>query len=453
MHSISSEIFSQSLNLENFIPTKFLNKLMEDCQRVRAFDPISTLHCFMLQVLNNGSCKEALAAFNSVRIKNALKISSMNSAAYCKARRKLNLECLQDIALETGKELEEKAVRWRWKTKEVFIVDGTIIQVEDTEDNRSEYPIVEARGKQLGQPKARMLACIGLASGALVDAELGKYSGKGQSEVTLFRRMLPRIKEKSIVLLDRFFTSFFLQSEMRDCGVDYVIRGRDEFVKRFLGSKKDLLVKLKRPDKGTYKYDGDYLNYPDQLLVRMIKSTIHRKGYRSATLYLMTSFIDQKKHPKNDIEYLYTQRWNIELDIRNFKISLGGSFLMTKSPEMAKREIWVRLIAYNFIRKLLHLTANKNNEKGPRKWSFKTAISLYRHIIFSLGDGFLEVFLDLMGTEKLNSKYRREPRALKKRPHRFCFLTVPRKEAQKENWGYARRSGRRAFKDGYGQKP
>lgn len=453
MNLISTALLSQSLNLENFIPSKYLETLMQDCSRVRVFDPVSTLHCFLMQIFNKGSCKEALASFNSTRIKNNLKTTSMNSAAYCKARRKLNTDCLQDIALSTGQEIERKSKEWRWKDKEIYLIDGTVIQVEDTEENRQEYPINKARNKQLGLPKARMLACFGLASGALVDAELGKYIGKGQSEVTLFRNMLPRIRKNSLLLLDRFFTSFFLQCEMKEHEIDYVIRARDQFALKVLGNKRDMIVALKRPEQRAYQYGGDYHSYPEKLSVRMIKSTVRRKGFRSATLFLMTSLLDEKKHPKKDIEFLYMQRWNVELDIRNFKESVGGSFLLTKTPEMSKKEIWVRLIAYNFIRKILCSTADRHRRHGPRKWSFKTAISLYRNIVFNLGNDFFDDLLNLMGTEKLNSKYRREPRALKNRHHRYCYLTVSRAEAKNENWGYARRSGRRAFKDGYGSKP
>lgn len=452
VNSISAALFSQSLNLKNFIPHKLLDTLVKSCQRFRVFDPVSTLHCFIMQVHNNGSCKEALAAFNAARLKNGLSPVSMNSAAYCKARKKLNNNCLQDIALTTGKSIEEEAKQWRWRGKEVSIIDGTITQLEDTESNREEYPLVKAKGKQLGQPKARILACFGLSSGALIDAELGKYSGKGQSETTLFRKLLPRIKSHSLLLLDRFFTSFFLQFEMKEAGVDYVIRSRDKFAQKILGNKKDCLVSIKRPCKSSYQYDENYFKYPESLKVRMVKSTIRRKGFRSATLYVITSLLDKKKYSKKDIEFLYMQRWNVELDIRNFKESLGGSFLTTKSPDMVIREIWVRFIAYNLIRKLLCLASKHHESLNPRKFSFKTAISLFRNIVFNLGDEYLEVMLDLMGTEKLNAKYRREPRALKKRPYKYCYLTVPREKAGDENWGYARRSGRRAFKNGYSEK-
>lgn len=96
--------------------------------------------------------------------------------------------------------------------------------------------------------------------------------------------------------------------------------------------------------------------------------------------------------------------------------------------------------------------AARHEKYSPRKWSFRTAISLYGHIVINSGNEFFNDFLDLMKTEKLNSKYRREPRALNNHPHRYCFLTVSRVKSKSGNWRYARRSGRRVFKDGYGSK-
>ncbi|MBT3979799.1 MAG: hypothetical protein HOE90_00520, partial [Bacteriovoracaceae bacterium] len=76
----------------------------------------------MLQILKNGSCKEALSAFNLSRLKNGLKLVSMNSAAFCKARKKLCQETLKQIALETGKSVEKDASAWKWKNRDVYLV-------------------------------------------------------------------------------------------------------------------------------------------------------------------------------------------------------------------------------------------------------------------------------------------------------------------------------------------
>src|SRR5690606_25276792 len=124
-----------------------------------------------------------------------------------------------------------------------------------------------------------------------------------------------------------------------------------------------------------------------------IKSTMVRKGFRSRSMYLITSFTDEKSYSKQEVEELYLKRWHVELDIRNFKESLGGAFLRSKTPQMAKREIWVRLITYNMVRKILGCVAIFHRQGGPRKWSFKTAISLYRNVVLRFGESDMATLL------------------------------------------------------------
>jgi hypothetical protein len=448
MNSISSIVGSQSFSLKNFIPHKYIDLLMADCLRIRDFDPVSTLHCFVLQILKNGSCKEALAAFNLCRLKNGLKLVSMNSAAFCKARKKLRQETLKQIALETGKSIEKEASAWKWKDRDVYLVDGTVLQLEDTKEIRSIYPITKARNIQQGQPKLRALGLFGLASGALLDCELGKYVGKGQAETTLFGKMLLRIKSDSIIVLDRFFTSFIIQEKILRSGNDYVIRARNLFAKKHLGRKNDVTVTIVKPLRSAYEGDFDYDEIVQQIDVRIIKSSIKRKGFRVAVTYIMTSFIDGKSYKKSDIEDLYLKRWNVELDIRNFKTTLGSSLLKTKTPEMILKEIWVRIICYNLIRKIIGLTSNYFNDHCPRKRSFKTAMSLYSNVVLGMGEKALIDVILLLKTEILNAKYRREPRAVKKRNSRYCLLTTDRKNAKKQEWGYSRRSGHQGLSKG-----
>ena len=46
-------------------------------------------------------------------------------------------------------------------------------------------------------------------------------------------------------------------------------------------------------------------------------------------------------------------QWDIELDLRNIKTTLGMEQLRCKTPEMAEKELWVYLLAYNLIRLLM----------------------------------------------------------------------------------------------------
>lgn len=245
---------------------------------------------------------------------------------------------LETIAKETGKIINSKASSWSWRQRDVYLIDGTVINLEDTKQIRDEFPLTFSKDKQQGQPKLRLLGMFSLASGSFLDGEIGKYTGKGQSEVSLMRKLLTRISKGSVLVLDRFFTSYFLQVMFLDAGIDYVIRGRDKSVKKLLGRKSDRIVEIQKPRHKEWQvYQIDKI--PQKIKVRVMKSSIKRRGFRTATIYIMTSFLDQKTYSKEDIEKLYIERWGVELDIRHLKNTLNARQLSSKSPSMARKEL------------------------------------------------------------------------------------------------------------------
>ena len=444
MKPTMNSLNSHKITLKNFISNDLISSLMDDCKRKRIFDPATTLYCFLHQVLSGCSGIGAVINLNIQRKKEGLKLASINTAAFTCAKKKLSEDRLIEIAKKTGEKIDAQTSFWKWRGKNVYLVDGTVINLEDTKEIKNEYPLTYSNVKQQGQPKLRLLGLFSQSSGAFLDGEIGKYSGKGQSEITLMQKMLPRIKAGSVLVLDRFFTSYFLQNMFIKHGIDYVIRGRDNFVKKGLGRSKDKIIELEMPSSSSYKsYQTEGVT--KFLKVRMIKSTIKRDGFRTATIYIMTSFLDQKKYPKAEIEKLYLSRWEVELDIRNLKCTLGASQLRSKSSTLARKELWVNLIAYNLIRNLNVQISSVDNKIPPRKRSFKMTLKSYIEVIRSIGSRGLSVLVEMLMNKVLNSKYRREPRALKKRKTSYCYLTVSRNESKKEVWGYARRKGHKGL--------
>jgi hypothetical protein len=117
--------------------------------------------------------------------------------------------------------------------------------------------------------------------------------------------------------------------------------------------------------------------------------------------------------------------------------------LRSKSPSLARKELWVHLIAYNLVRTVNNLCANKYRKEEPHKQSFKLSLKLYLYSLISLISFEVhEDKLEILKDEILKTKYRREPRAIRKRSSRYPLLTTSRKLAKNEKWGYSRRRGR-----------
>ena len=66
-----------------------------------------------------------------------------------------------------------------WRGREIKLVDGTTIQMSDTEDNQDHYPQHGNQAVGVGFPLARLVGVISLSTGALIDAVMGPHKGKG----------------------------------------------------------------------------------------------------------------------------------------------------------------------------------------------------------------------------------------------------------------------------------
>ena len=153
----------------------------------------------------------------------------------------------------------------------------------------------------------------------------------------------------------------------------------------------------------------------------------------------MTSLLDRQYAPKEELGWLYSQRWAAELNLAAVKTVLKMQHLRSKTPEMVRKEIWATLLAYNLIRKLIAEAAHQNGLL-PAEISFKGAVQNLNafHPLWSIpgvnADGaVLQTLLLLISQIRVaNRPGRVEPRAIKKRPRPFPRLHLPRAEAREK---------------------
>jgi len=149
---------------------------------------------------------------------------------------------------------------------------------------------------------------------------------------------------------------------------------------------------------------------------------------------LITTLYDPARAPRQALKALYRSRWQVELDIRHIKTTLGMEALSCKTPEMAEKELWVYLLAYNLVR-LLMVPSAVLAKVLPRTLSFKHALQCWQAWYQQLlachtSDDLTELFR-LIGQQRVGNRPGRiEPRAVKRRPKPLPLLTRPRHEAQ-----------------------
>lgn len=403
--------------------------------RERLFPPTETLSMFMAQALSaDGSCRQAVDEAAVKRLIAGMSPCSSNTAAYCKARARLPQAMVEALAQRTGALVTEAlADGWLWRGRRVLLTDGTTVTLPDTEENQEAYPQPGSQRPGLGFPIMRLVGLLCLASGALLDAASGPCEGKGSDEQTLFRGLLDQLNEGDILLGDAYFPTYFLLCALRRRGVDGVFeqygarrRSTDFTLGEPLGAR-DHLITWSRPKRPSWMSEEDYARVPEQLTVREL--------YAGGKL-LVTTFLDPKQTPKGVLKALYRRRWTVELDIRNIKTTLGMEQLRCRTPEMARKELWVYLLAYNLIR-LLMAQAALLADQVPRQLSFKHTVQVWINWQQRGGDGcdgsLMHGLLLLIAQPRVGLRPGRiEPRQLKRRNNTFPLMTKPRRQAREE---------------------
>ncbi len=123
----------------------------------------------------------------------------------------------------------------------------------------------------------------------------------------------------------------------------------------------------------------------------------------------------------------------MELDIRNIKQTLGLDHVRCKTPHMVRRELWVTMLAYNLIRKVIATSAVVHG-KEPRRLGFTRACQtiLASWMLWSTGSCrhpramYAMLLEQIAANEVANRPGRIEPRVLKRRRHRYPLMQRPR---------------------------
>lgn len=402
--------------------------------RERLYPPTVTLSMFMRQALDeDSSCQRAVNGWAVRRAAEGLSPQSIRTGAYCKARQRLPVEMVTALTRETGQLLCARAqAGWRWRGRTVKLVDGTGISMPDTEENQTHYPQPGSQAEGVGFPLARLVGVICLATGAVLDAAMGRFEGKGHSELDLFRGLPGVFFPGDVMLADALYCNYFLIATLQASGVDVLFEQHGARITDFrrgeaLGQR-DHLVRWPKPKtRPQWMTLPQHEAFPDEITVREVKVDGQ---------ILVTTMLDPRQVRKGELDKLYARRWNVELDLRNIKTTLGMEVLRCQTPPMIEKELWVNLLAYNLIR-LLMAQAALNADVHPRDLSFKHTVQMWsewtsQHRGHHPARHNATLFRLIAQLKVGNRPGRIEPRARKRRPKSYPWLKVPRAEARRQ---------------------
>ena len=190
------------------------------------------------------------------------------------------------------------------------------------------------------------------------------------------------------------------------------------YIKR-LGYLDQLVAYVKTNRCPDWMSAAQYESLPATLIVREIRYRIHRKGYRTRHVTLVTTLLDPRVYPKGELTRLDDARWQIETDLLALKQTLGMDVLHCRTVAGVMKEMLIFVMVYNLVRLIMLRSAEQQGVK-PDRISF---IDTLRWLCFMESD---EPIPDLLINPHRPGRH--QPRVIKRRKDRYSHMTKPRQE-------------------------
>ncbi len=406
--------------------------------RKRVFDMALVFWCFIWQMLlPKTSCRAVVRQVQAFCETGGTRIDE-NTSAYCQARQRLPLSCLQRALEESARAADRLSIEGvpGWD-RCVKAVDSTCVQLADTKENRSLYPYAPGQRPGCGFPVMGILGIYSLGSGAILKTVQASWA---IHDYKLFKRIWPELQKGDVVVGDRAFGSYEAFATLPLRGVDLVCRLHQSRVINLHQARKigpsDWLVSWSRPKDSKLKSmtQQEWALLPESITVRIIRVKVCTKGFRTKEVWISTTLIDSAAYPALKIAELYLRRWNLELCFRDLKTTMGMEVLKCQTPVMVHKELLAFLIAHNFIRCLIAQSASIHHVPIARL-SFKGTVDATRSFFQAMrlsrsekqAGRLFRRLLEIISLDEVPLRPgRREPRAVKRRPKNYQRLRAPR---------------------------
>ncbi len=242
--------------------------------------------------------------------------------------------------------------------RRVFLFDGTAVRTPHTEALQAAYPPGSNQYGEAHWPQIRMVVAHDLCTGLAMRPEWGPMHGpQAVGEQELLERALDRLPEGAVVVFDAnsVFSVAYAADQRKHPVVLRLTAVRAECL---LGEPlKDgidrrVVWKASRDDRKSHPQLPAGAAVAGRLIVQRVQPS------HGGAAFLLAVFSTLEAGP-DQILQLYGSRWNVEGDLRSLKGTLDLEQLTCTTPEMVAREIDLAMLAYNLVRAVTCMAAQK----------------------------------------------------------------------------------------------
>jgi hypothetical protein len=408
-----------------YLPRKDVIRALTDTQtdsirqRLLPADAVAYL-VVMLALYSDASVRENLRILMEPlrRRFGAKTIGVPTGAAITKARRRLGsapFVCLFDALsrpVATPKTPEAFYNGFR-----VVAVDGTLADIQDTEANRARFGFPTNQHGSGGYPQVKIVILAECGTRVPLGCAYGGYN---EYEPGLFDSLQPKLEKNMLLLADRYYYDFARWKSCASRAGALLWRVRKDLKLPPLSVLKDgsWLAEVRPSNRLTLSGRS---KKGDQCVVRVVEyRPMFADGTEGERVRLITTLLDAREAPAEELCHLFTQRWETETGFDELKTHLRGVDRVLRSPvpELVEQELYGFLLAYTVVR--LTMAESARLERcSPRELSFIHAVRVIRRRITFPPGG------ETNGTESVSGVATRDRGGTRTRSHRTEAHKLP----------------------------
>lgn len=376
--------------------------------RERILPPARTVELLLIQIL-----------YGNTAISHLRHIVGLNfsASAFCQAR--APVEVLKIILEKLGKRFIKNNGD-KWLGHRTFLIDGSSFSTPDTGvlEKHFSYPPGQKAG--CGFPMGHLLALFHASTGMIQSVIPAQCHTHDMSQAA---RIHPELNAGDVLVGDRAFCSFVHIALLQQRKIHAVLRMHQKLkvsnqlcLKRI--AKNDKIIECFKPKIApTWISKEEFDRLPQSITIRWISYRIHKQGFRSKEVCVLTTLLDNTLYSRSDIAELYKSRWEIETNFNHLKTTMGMDTLRCKNIDGVLKEIYAFAIVYNLVRIVMHQAAQKLGVRSNRI-SFIDAMRWLCH------NATASPLVILIVNPLRNGRH--YPRAVKRRLKQYDKLNKPR---------------------------
>jgi len=387
----------------------------------------------ILQILHRNTAMTHLPHLSHVNV---------TASAYCQARRRLPQAVIKELVDCFNGQLDCPRQSPLWHGHRVFIADGSGFSMPDTPELQAHFGQPGNQRPGCGFPVAHMLALFDAESGFLRDVSFHPLRTQDFAHVAKLHLHMAR---GDILVGDRGFCSYAHLALLSQAQLHGVLRVHQKTIVDFRPHRRsakrgdskgrprsrwlrrngecDQIVEWRKPaTRPSWMPQDQFDALPMSVQVRELKCHVRDSHHRVREVTLVTTLLDSTRYPARAVAELYRKRWQVEVDLRDLKATLGMDVLKGKSVDVVMKEAMIFVLVHNLIR-LVMLEASRRQDVAAARVSFIDALRRLQRCPSA------KTFPKLVINPRRPARF--EPRCIKRHMKEYDLMTKPRSELRK----------------------